>query len=117
MLPGGCETEGAGVSSAQQFLAAIGAAVRRQLAFPLQIAALLWGVLSEGVRPSTWRRPVRSTFGASLTNIVTSSLATIAVAAVIVGIGLVFVPMYELRSIGEWMLTGHILIMALFRHI
>ena len=105
------------MSSAQRFLAATGAAVRRQFTFPLQVAALLWGVLSEGVRPSTWRRPVRSAFRAALTNIVASSLATVAVTAVIVGIGLVFAPMYELRSLGEWVLTGRILILALFRHI
>jgi phospholipid/cholesterol/gamma-HCH transport system permease protein len=105
------------VNSAQRFLGAIGAAVRRQLAFPLQMAALLWGVLSEGIRPATWRPPVRSAFRASLTNIVASSLVTIVVTAIIVGIGLAFVPMYELRAIGDWMLTGRIIIMGLFRNI
>ena len=64
--------EGADMSSAQQFLAAIGAAVRRRFVFALQIAALHWGVLSEGARPSTWQRPVRNAFRASLTNIVAS---------------------------------------------
>jgi phospholipid/cholesterol/gamma-HCH transport system permease protein len=105
------------VNSAQRVFGAIGAAVRRQLAFPLQAAALFGGVLFEGVRPATWRPPVRGAFRASLTNIVTGSLATSVVTAIIVGIGIVLLPIYELRATGDWRLTGRIAIMALFHHI
>lgn len=105
------------MSAAQQVLAAIGAATRQRFAFPLQAAALFWGVLSEGVRPSTWQRTVRDAFRDSLSDIVVSSLATVAVTAVIVGVGLVFAPLDWLRSTGEWSSTGRILVMVLFRQI
>jgi phospholipid/cholesterol/gamma-HCH transport system permease protein len=60
---------------------------------------------------------MRDAFRTALTNIITGSLKTVAVTAVIVGIGLVFVPMYRLRSFGQWMSTGRILMIALLNHV
>jgi len=114
---GELKPEGVPVSAAQQILAAIGAATRQRLAFPLQAAALFWGVLSEGVRPSTWQRTVCDGVRISLTAIVLSSLATVAVTAVIVGVGLVFAPLDWLRPTGEWSSTGRILVLILFHQI
>jgi phospholipid/cholesterol/gamma-HCH transport system permease protein len=95
----------------------IGAAARRRSAFVLQLAALLWGVLREGALPSSWRRTVRAEFRATLTRTVAGSLGTIAVAAVIIGVGLVFEALYWLRSAGEQQETGRILVLVLIREL
>ena len=109
-------------------LAAVGAATRARSAFALQLAALLWGVLREGVWPSTWRRTVRRRFRATLTRVldagvpwldlaVGGSLGTVAVTAVIVGLGLVFEAIYWLRTAGQEEEIGHVLVVVLFREI
>jgi phospholipid/cholesterol/gamma-HCH transport system permease protein len=100
-----------------RWLAPIGAAVRVRSAFALQLAALLWGVLRECVWPSTWRRTVRARFRATLTRAVGGSLGTVAVTAVIVGLGLVFEAIYWLRTAGQEAQVGHILVLVLFREI
>jgi phospholipid/cholesterol/gamma-HCH transport system permease protein len=98
-------------------LGAIGRATRARSAFMLQLAALLWGVLREGVWPSTWRRTVRAGFRRTLTRAIGGSLGTIAVTAVIVGLGLVFEAIYWLRTAGQEQQVGHILVIVLFREI
>ncbi|HKM61499.1 MAG TPA: ABC transporter permease [Acidisphaera sp.] len=95
----------------------IGAATRRRIAFPLRAAALFWGVVTESVRPSTWRRTVRSAFRGALTRIVAGALGTVAVAAVIAGLGLVFEALYWLRTAAEEAAAGRILVTVLFREI
>ena len=104
-------------SAARGLLALIGAATRRQVAFPLQVASLFLGVVSESVRPSTWRRTVRGAFRTTLTRVVAGSLGTVAVTAVIVGIGLVSEALYWLRTAAEETMTGRILVTVLFREI
>ena len=98
-------------------LAIIGAAVRAYSAFVLQLAALSWGVAREGVWPSTWRRTTRAGFRATLTRVVGGSLGTVAVTAVIVGLGLVFEALYWLRTAGQEQQIGHVLVIVLFREI
>ncbi len=98
-------------------LALIGAATRARSAYVLQLAALLWGVLREAVQPATWRRTLRGSFRSTLTRIVGGSLGTIAVTAIIVGLGLVFEAIYWLRTAGQEEQLGHILIILLFREI
>lgn len=98
-------------------LAIIGAAVRAYSAFVLQLAALSWGVVREGVWPSTWRRTMRAGFRATLTRVVGGSLGTVAVTAVIVGLGLVFEAIYWLRTAGQEQQIGHVLVIVLFREI
>jgi len=98
-------------------LAVIGAATRAYASFLLQLAALLWGVVREGVWPSTWRRTMRAGFRATLTRTVGGSLGTIAVTALIVGLGLVFEALYWLRTAGQEEQIGHILVVVLFREI
>ncbi|HTH98386.1 MAG TPA: ABC transporter permease [Stellaceae bacterium] len=98
-------------------LAVIGAAVRAQSRFGLQLAALLWGVLREGVWPSIWRRTVRASFRTTLSRTVGGSLGTIAVTAVIAGLALVFEAIYWLRTAGQQGQIGHILVIVLFREI
>jgi phospholipid/cholesterol/gamma-HCH transport system permease protein len=98
-------------------LAYIGAAARRRARFLLQFAALFWGVLREGVQPATWRRTLRASFRTILTQTVAGSLGTIAVTAVVVGLGLVFEALYWLRTAGEEEQIGRLLIIVLFRGI
>jgi phospholipid/cholesterol/gamma-HCH transport system permease protein len=98
-------------------LALIGATVRIHSAYVLQLAALLWGVLREGIWPSTWRRTVRAGFRTTLTRAIGGSLGTIAVTALIVGLGLVFEAIYWLRTAGQETQTGRILVVVLFREI
>lgn len=98
-------------------LAVIGAATRAYAAFLLQLSALLWGVVREGVWPSTWRRTMRAGFRATLTRVVGGSLGTIVVTALIVGLGLVFEAIYWLRTAGQEQQIGHILVIVLFREI
>jgi phospholipid/cholesterol/gamma-HCH transport system permease protein len=98
-------------------LGTIGAAVRIRSAFVLQLAALIWGVVREGVWPSTWRRTVRAGFRATLSRVVGGSLGTVAVTAVIVGLGLVFEAIYWLRTAGQEEEIGRILVVVLVREI
>jgi phospholipid/cholesterol/gamma-HCH transport system permease protein len=98
-------------------LAFIGAAVRRRSAFVLQLAALFWGVLREGVRPSAWRRTVRAGFRTTLTRVVGGSLGTIAATAIIAGLGLVFEALYWLRTAGQEQEIGRILVIVLIREL
>jgi phospholipid/cholesterol/gamma-HCH transport system permease protein len=98
-------------------LAAIGVEARSRSSYALQLAALFWGVLREVPRPSTWRRTLRAGFRTTLTLTVGGSLGTIAVAGLIVGLGLVFEAMYWLRTAGQEQQIGRILVVVLFREI
>jgi phospholipid/cholesterol/gamma-HCH transport system permease protein len=98
-------------------LGRIGAEARGRSSFVLQLAALFWGVLREGVRPSTWRRTLRADFRTTLTRVVGGSLGTIAVTALIVGLGLVFEALYWLRTAGQEEQIGRILVVVLLREI
>jgi phospholipid/cholesterol/gamma-HCH transport system permease protein len=98
-------------------LGVIGAQARGWSSFVLQLAALFWGVLREGIWPSTWRRTVRANFRITLTRVVGGSLGTIIVTALIVGLGLVFETLYWLRTAGQEEQIGRILVVVLFREI
>jgi phospholipid/cholesterol/gamma-HCH transport system permease protein len=98
-------------------LGVIGAEVRDRSSFILQLAALMWGVVREGAWPSTWRRTLRASFRAILTRTVGGSLGTIAVTALIVGLGLVFEAIYWLRTAGQEGQIGRILVVVLVREI
>jgi phospholipid/cholesterol/gamma-HCH transport system permease protein len=100
-----------------RLLGIIGGAVRRRSAFVLQLFALLWGVVREGTRPSTWRRTLRAEYRAMLTRLIAGSLGTIVVTALIAGIGLVFEALYWLRTAGQQQETGRILVLVLVREI
>jgi phospholipid/cholesterol/gamma-HCH transport system permease protein len=98
-------------------LGIVGAEARARSAYVLQLAALSWGVMREGVLPSTWRRSIRATFRTTLTRTVGGSLGTIVVTAFIVGLGLVFEALYWLRTAGQAGEIGRILVIVLFREI
>ena len=98
-------------------LGIIGATTRSRSAFVLELTALLWGVVREGASPSTWRRTVRASFRTTLTSVIGGSLGTIAVTAIIVGLGLVFEAIYWLRTAGQEEQIGRILVIVLVREI
>jgi phospholipid/cholesterol/gamma-HCH transport system permease protein len=98
-------------------LGIIGAEARGRSSYVLQLAALFWGVMREGLLPSTWRRSVRDGFRTTLTRTVGGSLGTVAVTAFIVGLGLVFEALYWLRTAGQEEEIGRILVIVLFREI
>jgi phospholipid/cholesterol/gamma-HCH transport system permease protein len=102
---------------ARRVLAAIGAAVRGRLSFTLQLAALLWGVFREGVRPGTWRRTMRKSLRDALSRLIGGSLGTIAVTGIVIGLGLVFQAIYWLRTAGQESQVGRILVVVLIREI
>lgn len=102
---------------ARVVFAVVGRATRRRTAFLFQVAALFWGVLREGLRPATWRRTLRAGFRSSLTRLVAGSLGTIAVTAIVVGLGLVFEALYWLRTAGQEDQIGRILVVVLFREL
>jgi phospholipid/cholesterol/gamma-HCH transport system permease protein len=99
------------------FLGTLGAEVRGRSSFVLQLAALFWGVAREGIQPGTWRRTLRAGFRGNLARTVGGSLGTIAVTALIVGLGLVFEAIYWLRTAGQEEQIGRILVVVLFREI
>ena len=98
-------------------LAVIGAAVRVYSAYVLQLTALTWGVVREGMWPATWRRTIRARFRWTLTRAVWGPLGTIVVTATIVGLVLVFEAIYWLRTAGQEEQIGRILVVVLFREI
>ncbi|WP_428540935.1 MlaE family ABC transporter permease [Rhodopila sp.] len=98
-------------------LSVVGAETRKRSSYVLQLAALFWGVMREIAWPSTWRRTLRATFRTTLTQTVGGSLGTIAVTALIVGLGLVFEAIYWLRTAGQQEQIGRILVVVLFREI
>jgi phospholipid/cholesterol/gamma-HCH transport system permease protein len=98
-------------------LGSIGAEARGRSSYVLQLAALSWGVVREGVLWSTWRRSMRASFRTILTRTVGGSLGTVAVTAFIVGLGLVFEALYWLRTAGQEEEIGRILVIVLFREI
>ena len=98
-------------------LSVVGAETRKRSSYVLQLAALFWGVIREILWPSTWRRTLRAVFRTTLTQTVGGSLGTIAVTALIVGLGLVFEAIYWLRTAGQQEQIGRILVIVLFREI
>ena len=103
--------------SVRDILGAIGRATGGRVGFVLRLAAMAWGVVREGVNPSTWRRPVRLRCQANLTRSVAGSLGTVVVTALIVGVGLVFETIYWLRTVGQEAQIGRILVVVLMREL
>lgn len=101
----------------RDILGAIGRPTKERVGFVLQSMAMAWGVLREGAQPSTWRRSVRRSCRTSLTRSVAGSLGTVVVAALIVGVGLVFETIYWLHNVGQEAQIGRILVAVLIREL
>ncbi|HTU54037.1 MAG TPA: ABC transporter permease [Acetobacteraceae bacterium] len=98
-------------------LAVLGGLARRRAEFPLMLAALAWGVLSEGIRPSSWRRTVRAEFRRTLRQAAGGGLATTLVTAALAGLAMVAEALYWLGLAGQQQLAGPILVTVLVREI
>lgn len=98
-------------------LAAIGRLARRRTQFLLMLAALSWGVLSEAVRPTTWRRTVRAEFRRTLVQAAGGGLITTFVIAVLTGLVMVAETLYWLGFAGQRQLAAPLLVTLLVREI
>jgi phospholipid/cholesterol/gamma-HCH transport system permease protein len=96
---------------------AIGRVTRTRVAFVLQLAALSWGVLSEAVRPSSWRRTVRAEFRRVLRQAAGGGLPATLGAAALAGLVMVSQALYWLGEAGEEGLVGPIIVTVLVREI
>ncbi|MGG5888992.1 ABC transporter permease [Falsiroseomonas sp. HC035] len=95
----------------------LGAPVRRGVLLLLATAALALGVVSEGVRPGTWRRTLRAEFRRTLRQAIAGGLGTVLITACIVGWGIVHQTLTWLSYAGQEGLTGNLLTVVLVREV
>jgi phospholipid/cholesterol/gamma-HCH transport system permease protein len=98
-------------------LAALGRASRARASFVLTICALGFGVLRETPVRTSWRRPVRAEFARTLRQAVAGALATTLVAAVLIGVAMVYQALLWLGAAGQERLIGPILVTILVREV
>lgn len=101
----------------RRWLAAIGAELRARLRFLLLTAALLWGLVREAVQPDSWRRTVRFEFRRLLRQAIGGGVATVAVTATLIGLGIAAEALAWLRLAGQEQLIGSLLAMLLVRQL
>ncbi len=104
-------------ASAARALASTGAFARLRVGFLLQFSAASWGVLSEGIRPATWRRTVRAEFMTSLRQAAGGGLPSTLFTASLAGVGMVSQLLYWLGLAGLGQLTGSLLVTVLLREV
>lgn len=93
---------------------ALTVAAARWLAF---VAGLGAAVAAAAVRIQNWRRPVRIAFMLMLHEAGVRALPAVLVAAVLVGIGMVFQALFWLGSVGQESLVGTLLTTVLVREV
>lgn len=98
-------------------LATIGRFTRERVGFLLRMVGLSWGVVREGVRPTTWRRTVRYEFRLTLRQAAAGGLISAMFAGGLAGLGLVSQALYWLGLAGLVQLTGTILVTVLAREV
>jgi phospholipid/cholesterol/gamma-HCH transport system permease protein len=101
----------------RNMLAAIGRVARARAAFTLTISALGLGVLRELPLRSSWRRPARAEFARALRQSVGGGFATTMVAAMLIGIAMVYQALIWLGAAGQIELIGSILVTILVREV
>jgi phospholipid/cholesterol/gamma-HCH transport system permease protein len=74
-------------------------------------------VLARGLNPGSWRRTMRSEFVFYLYQVGVRAIPVIMIAALLVGIGLVFQIVYWLRFVGQEERIGELVVLALIRQI
>jgi phospholipid/cholesterol/gamma-HCH transport system permease protein len=98
-------------------LAALGRITRARAEFVLMIGALAFGVFRELGLTASWRRPVRAEFARTLRQGVGGGLLTTIIAAILIGIAMVYQALFWLGQAGEERLIGSILVAVLVREI
>lgn len=74
-------------------------------------------VLARGLIPGNWRRTMRAEFGFYLYQVGVRAIPVVMIAALLVGIGLVFQIVYWLRFAGQGERIGELIVLALIRQI
>lgn len=100
-----------------QLLERLGAPPRRGAQVTLAAAALLLGVVAEGVRRATWRPTVRDEFRRELRLAVAGGLATVLGTGAIVGFGMVYQAIAWLAVVGQQGFAGTLLVFVLVREV
>ncbi|MCQ8241780.1 MlaE family ABC transporter permease [Rhizosaccharibacter radicis] len=98
-------------------LAAIGHWARTQLRFPLALLAAGWGVMLDGVRPSSWRRTARAEFRRTLRQAAGGGLVSTLFTAALAGLAMVSQALYWLGLTGLDRLTGGLIVTILLREV
>jgi phospholipid/cholesterol/gamma-HCH transport system permease protein len=80
-------------------------------------AGMLAGVVRQGLRPTSWRRPARAEFLRFMDLAGVQNLPAVAVAGVLVGISLVAQGMYWLKELGEQGLVFTVIAVVTIREI
>ena len=83
----------------------------------LLLVALAWGTLVEALNTQAWRRPVRAEFLRALRAATLGGLPATLVAAVLIGLAMVYQALYWLEAAGERNLIGQILAVVLVREL
>lgn len=111
------------IAGARQFnigrraLVWLGRSVRLRAGFVLMLAALSTGIVTEAVRPSRWRRTVRSEFCRILRHALGGGLLTGVVAGALIGLGMVYQALYWLSVAGQEEQIGTVLVTVLVREV
>jgi phospholipid/cholesterol/gamma-HCH transport system permease protein len=83
----------------------------------LHFVGELVAVLARGLIPGNWRRTMRAEFGFYLYQVGVRAIPVVMIAALLVGIGLVFQIVYWLRVVGQAEHIGELIVLALIRQI
>jgi phospholipid/cholesterol/gamma-HCH transport system permease protein len=99
-------------------LEGVGGSVRRGTMVALAVAALMVGVVMEGLSPATWRPPtIRAEFRRALRQALAGGLGTVLLTAALVGFGMVYQALYWLSVAGQQEWSGRLLVTVLVREV
>ncbi len=105
------------IAKLRRILAAVGTPTVTTARWLAYVAALGAAVAGHAVRPRSWRRPVRGALMRALYETGVQALPAVLIAAVLVGIGMVFQAVYWLGSFGQETLIGPLLTTILVREV
>jgi phospholipid/cholesterol/gamma-HCH transport system permease protein len=101
----------------RQLLAALGRPLVSAARAAAQTAGFGWAVLEAAVRPATWRRPVRAEFLSAMLEAGVGAVRPTVIAAVLIGLAMVYQAMFWLQAAGQANLLGDVLVLVLVREI
>ena len=98
-------------------LAKIGGAALEKGRIIVQIAAMVWGVLSRAVRPAAWPRTTRNVLARQILFTGFEAMRFVALLAIMVGISIVVQTQVWLTKVGQSQLLGPVLVMVIVREV
>ena len=118
MTPGAQAAErGRGAAAASRARRGFVPAVANRLLEALRFVGELVAVLARGLIPGNWRRTMRAEFAFHLYQVGVRAIPVVMIAALLVGIGLVFQLVCWLRFAGQDERIGELIVLALIRQI